>query len=87
MITEPNVHFALDEETYNRIVRHFESIGVEIKTTRHNGEVLYSTVTATLFLSPSKQRPFESIAIHDKTYSKHVLRMERSTRTSDPYQV
>ena len=87
MITEPNVHCALDEETYNRLVRHFESIGAEVKTNRYKGEVLYSCVTVNMFLSPSKDRPFESISIHDKTYSKHVLRMERRTDTDDPYQI
>ena len=87
MITEPNVHFALDETTYNRIVKHLASIGAEVKTQRHNGEVLYTTVTATLFLSPSKDRPFESVAIHDKTYSKGVFRIERDTKNDDPYQI
>lgn len=77
MVTEANVHLSLDTEDYNRLVAHFQGLGAKVEITKSKqGEPLVTTVDVRLFLNAADNRPYANVAIHDRTYSHNIFRLE-----------
>ena len=76
---ELNVHCNVTDATYRRILDHAKQLGIEPKVQKGTAdETLFMTIPVTLYVNPSAKHS-ETVAIHDRTYSKNVMRVEQNT--------